>query len=166
MGVSKWGYQLFRLSTGDKMEDIFEVKRIIDKEKSDEMGVCLGIRLKIDDHEITCPVLRSCNSYKDLEIEVQAIEDNLKRILSQAKDIFQGVPLQRVPDLEPDMEPEKIWATLSETADEDPFINSFNSLDEAKRKEVAEYVLTRCNIFSGKASVFSYRYNNDSGLLE
>ena len=148
------------------MEDVFEVKRVIDQKKGDQIEVLLGIRLKIADHEITCPVSGTCDSYNALEIAVQAIEDNLKKVLSQAKDIFQGAPLQRVPDLEPDMEPEKIWATLSETDDEDLFINSFNSLDEAKRKEVAEHVLTRCNIFSGKASVFSSRYNSDSGLLE
>ena len=148
------------------MEDIFEVKRIIDQGNVDEIEVLIGIRLKIADHEITCPVSGTCDSYEALEIAVQAIEDNLKRVLSQAKDIFQGAPLQRAPNLESDMEPEKIWATLSEMADEDLFINSFNSLDEDKRKEVAEHVLTRCNIFSGKASVFSSRYNSDSGLLE
>ena len=148
------------------MEDIFEVKRIIDQENVDEIGVLLGIRLKIADHEITYPVSGTCDSYEALEIAVQAIEDNLKRLLSQAKDIFQGAPLQRGPDLEPDMAPEKIWATLSAMADEDLFINSFNNLGEAKRKEVAEHVLTRCNVFSGKASVFSSRYNSDSGLLE
>jgi hypothetical protein len=65
-----------------------------------------------------------------------------------------------------DMGPEEIWEILSNITDEDLFIGSFNRLEETKRNEVAEYVLTQCNIFSGKASVFSSRYNNEKGLME
>ena len=64
------------------------------------------------------------------------------------------------------MTEEEIWKVLTDIGDEKLFIDAFNSMDEATRKRVADHVLTRCNIFSGKGSVFSSRYNNDSGLLE
>jgi hypothetical protein len=35
-----------------------------------------------------------------------------------------------------------------------------------KRIEVADYVLSHCNVFSGQASVFSMRYNSEEGLLD
>ena len=61
---------------------------------------------------------------------------------------------------------EKAWSILSQIKEEDHFIRSFNGLDENKRREVADYVLTHCNVFSGKGSAFSARYSNVSGLLE
>ena len=64
------------------------------------------------------------------------------------------------------MAPEEIWSILSGVSDEDLFIKGFNNLDEGKRRDVAEYVLTQCNIFSGKASIFSSRYNNETGLMD
>ena len=64
------------------------------------------------------------------------------------------------------MSPEEIWLILSELSQEDLFAESFNSLEEGTRKAVAEHVLTQCNVFSGMPSVFSSRYNSETGLLE
>jgi len=69
-------------------------------------------------------------------------------------------------EVTPEMSPEQIWSILSQINEEGLFIKGFNSLDDTKRRELAEYVLTRCNIFSGKGSIFSERYNSESGLLE
>ena len=66
----------------------------------------------------------------------------------------------------PEMSSEQIWSILSQIDGEDLFIKGFNSLDDSMRRELAEYVLTRCNIFSGKGSIFSERYNSESGFLE
>ena len=95
----------------------------------------------------------------------QAIKEGLDSLLAKAKGLFRESPAEEGLDLRSDMEPEEIWSILSVVSDEDLFINSFNNLDEAKRREVAEHILTRCNIFSGKASVFSSRYNNETGFM-
>jgi hypothetical protein len=63
------------------------------------------------------------------------------------------------------MSPDEIWQVLSETADEDRFIDLFNQLEREKRKEVAEYVLTQCNVFTGRGAVFSARYDSETALL-
>ncbi len=148
------------------MEEIFEMMKVSEKEKGDEIGIQLGITLKIADRKMTCPVTKACNSYESLEIEVRAIKDNLENIMIKAKDIFRKSSIQESLDFGSDMGPEQIWSTLSGMVDESLFIKNFNSLDDAKRREVAEHVLTRCNIFSGKASIFSSRYNSESGFLE
>ena len=57
-------------------------------------------------------------------------------------------------------------AVLSAVSEEAAFVQGFNDLEERTRKAVAEYVLTRCNIFAGKASLFSSRYDSASGLIE
>jgi len=94
------------------------------------------------------------------------VKNSLERVINKAKEVFNGSSLLETLELNADMSPEKIWSILSSVDDEDLFVNNFNSLDEAKRNEVAEYVLTQCNIFSGKAAVFSSRYSNDSGFMK
>mgnify|MGYP001071422400 CR=1 FL=1 len=64
------------------------------------------------------------------------------------------------------MEPDKVWAILKEMDGEEAFVEAFNQLDQERRGSVAEHVLTKCNIFSGRAAVFSSRYNSATGLLE
>ena len=79
---------------------------------------------------------------------------------------FKALTAKEETEFTPEMSPEQIWSILSQIDEEDLFIKGFNSLDDTKRRELAEYVLTRCNIFSGKGSIFSERYNSESGLLE
>lgn len=148
------------------MKDIFEMMTVTDKEKQDETKIRLGICLKIGDTETICPISGICDSYDAFEVEVEAVKNNLERVINKAKEIFSGSSLQKTLELKADMAPEKIWSILSSVDDEDLFVNSFNALDEVKRKEVAEYVLTQCNIFSGKALVFSERYKSELGFME
>ena len=80
--------------------------------------------------------------------------------------ILDGSSTEIVLDLQPGMEPKEVWEILSSIDDGEAFADYFNNLPEVKRREVADYALTRCNIFSGKGAVFSSRYNNESALLE
>ena len=148
------------------MADIFELITVTDKDEADRTGIRLGITIKIAGLETICPITRTCNSYEALEKEVTMIKENLESMLHTTKGIFGTSTTGDMLELRPDMEPQEIWKILSKVTDEDLFIGSYNRLDEVKRKEVAEYVLTQCNIFSGKASVFSARYNNETGLME
>jgi hypothetical protein len=148
------------------MESIFEMVTETGKGEDGETTVSVGIRLKVGGHETTCPISRACDSYETLEIEVQVIKNSLDSLLTSAKRVLGEPEAEEGLDLSSDMESEEIWSILSAVSDEDLFIKSFNNLDENKRKEVAEYVLTQCNIFSGKASVFSSRYNNETGLMD
>jgi len=148
------------------MESIFEMITETGKEEKGKISVSVGIRLKMGGYETTCPVSRGCDSYETLEIEVRTIKNGLDNLLAQAKEVFGQTTTEKGLNLRSDMEPEEIWSILSAVSEEDLFIRTFNNLDEAKRREVAEHVLTQCNIFSGKASVFSSRYDNETGLME
>ena len=148
------------------MARLFEIIRMTDKGGSNETEIRLGIRFKIAGHETICSVSRNCNSFESLEMEIEAIKDNLDNIAGLSREIFFGPASQGKIDFAVELTPERIWGILSNTTDEDLFMHSFNDLDDAKRKDVAEYVLTRCSIFSGMASFFSARYNNKSRLLE
>ena len=147
------------------METVFELITMASNEKAEEKECRLGIRVNVAGYETVCPVTRPCNSYKDFFLEVQNIRKSLDLIMSHAKETFEKPSPEDLFGITSDMRPEEVWAILSKIAD-DVFISTFNSMEEAKRREVAEHVLTKCNIFSGKASVFSSRYADDMALME
>ena len=124
------------------------------------------IPLKAGGHDVMCPVSKPCASYGDLEIEVQAIKDELDALLRGAKESFEVSATEDALGLRPDMSPKEIWSVLSELSQEDLFVESYNNLEEGTRRAVAEHVLTQCNVFSGMPSVFSSRYNSETGFLE
>ena len=148
------------------MTDIFKIIEIQGRKEENKKGICIGIDVRIANSEVSCPVSGVCYSDRDLAVEVERIQENLNRIAETGKGLF-GVDL---PDkglrITPEMAPEEIWSILSEITEEDLFVESFNGLDPTRRSEVAEHVLSNCNIFSGKAAVFSARYDNKPGLME
>jgi hypothetical protein len=145
---------------------MFELIIQSSKEKKEGTEVSLGLRLQVAGHEILCPVT---GSYKNIEaflIEVQTILNNLEEIMNQSREVFKRTGEQDRLGLKPDMSPPEIWNILSGIEDENEFAHSFNGLDETKRREVAEHVLTRCNIFAGKAAIFSSRFNEATALMD
>lgn len=120
------------------MEIIFEMMTETGKGEDEKTTVSVGIRVKVGGHETTCPISRACHSYEALEIEVQSIKNSFDSLLAEAKRVLGEPEAQEGPDLRSDMEPEEIWSILSVVSEEDLFIKSFNSLDEGKRREVAE----------------------------
>lgn len=135
------------------------------KEKQNQPKVSLGLRLKVSGIETVCPVTKPVDDLKAFEAEVEAIFERLGGIKTRAEELFERSSTQGRLGLHADMTPAEIWAVLSRIKDEAEFSHSFNSLDEAKRREVAEHVLTKCNIFSGKAAVFSSRYEETTAMM-
>jgi hypothetical protein len=151
---------------GENMKGIFEMITGSGGGVGEKAIVSIGIPLKAGGHDVMCPVSKTCTSYGALKIEVQAIKDELDVLLERAKKSFEVSATEDALVLTPDMSPEEIWSVLSGLSKEDLFVQSFNSLDEEKRRAVAEHVLTQCNVFSGMPAVFSSRYNTETGLLE
>ena len=148
------------------MTNIFKIIEVPEGDGAGKKGAAVGIEVKIGDQVSACPVSRICRSYDDWVTEVAAIQNELNETLEKAKAFFGGTPGGGQPDITPEMSAEEVWSILSEIEEESLFIKSFNTLDDARRREVAEHVFTRCNVFSGKPSLFSARYNNESGTIE
>ncbi len=148
------------------MQDIFKIIKVNNQRKENKKTISIGIDFQIAGREICCPVSENCHSYEDLAVEVGKIKKNLEYVLKEAKTHFKGPAPKGDSGFEPETSAEEIWATLSGIQDESIFVERFNSLDDTKRMEVAEYVLSKCNIFSGRGSVFSARYNNGTGYME
>jgi hypothetical protein len=151
---------------GDNMNNIFELITFTGKDEESRPRASIGISIKIGVNDTIHRISRVCDSLNALESEVRALNKGLEGVLESAKIIFKESSSLGVPEIRPEMRPEEIWEVLSSISDEKGFIEAFNSLDGGKRREVAEYILTRCNMFSGKGAVFSSRYDNESGLME
>ncbi len=147
------------------MKNLFEIIYARNGDKNEEPSVCIGIRIKIGARETICPLSGPAKSHEALEADIGSIKENLDMISKMARDLFNTSSPGTAVELNPDMGPEEIWKALSTIGDEEIFLKSFNGLEEGKRKEIADYVLTRCNIFSGKGAVFSSLYDSESGLL-
>ena len=148
------------------MKEIFDLIRSPESEGGEKLAFRLGLRLKIGDQETVCPLTRPFDSYEALENRVHFIKEDLGMVMEKARGLFKGnPPSEEGFYFDADAKPEEIWTLLSEIEDEDHFVDTFNRLEEARRKEVADHVFTHCNVFTGKASIFSSRYDNDSGLM-
>lgn len=148
------------------MVELFEIMTTDALEDGQDKEIRLGIRLRLSGYETLCPITPSCRSLDVFDAEVRTLREELDRILGQGEAFFHASRVQEELDIRSDMGAEELWSILSATEDDDLFVEGFNSLEESKRREVAEYVLTKCNIFSGKAAVFSSRYNDGAALLE
>ena len=133
--------------------------------KKGEKGIYIGVDVRIGDKETPYPVSKLCHSHEELTREGSLIQDDLELIIDKAKVFFGGTSGDIGLQLGPDMSAEDIWSVLSKIEDEDLLVEYFNGLDDTARGAVAEHVLTRCNIFSGMAAVFSARYDNETGCL-
>ncbi|MFO7601999.1 MAG: hypothetical protein R6X27_19645 [Candidatus Desulfacyla sp.] len=146
------------------MEDLFELMTLTEAGKG-KVSVRLGIRLKVAGQETVCPVIRSCEAYETFEQESQALIDRLEQMKQKARTLFKAPSSAAGLEIGPDMPAKEIWSVLSTMADETRWVAAFNELSVSQRQAVAEHVLTQCNIFSGKAAVFSRRYDSETGLM-
>jgi hypothetical protein len=133
--------------------------------EKNKQNVTLGLRLKVAGHETVCPVTRPCENFRTFEMELEPILGQLEGIRKRARELFERSSAQGKLGLRSDMTPPEIWTILGGIKDDEEFSRSFNSLEEAKRREVAEHILTKCNIFSGKAAVFSSRYDETTAMM-
>lgn len=123
----------------------------------------LGIHLKIGSREDIFPITDEL-SLDDLEREIKSIGDELNALLEKAQKT--GSDSTGTFSIDENASPEEIWTLLSAVSNNDMFKDSFNQLEEEKRRELAAYILENCNMFTGKGAYFSAYYVQETGLIE
>jgi hypothetical protein len=111
-------------------------------------------------------LIQGCDSYETLEGEISRLKGELDSLLEEAKGQFGPGPGQEHVELNEELGAAELWEILSAVTDTEVLVRQFNSLSREKRQEIADYVFTQCNVFTGVASVFSQRYNNEEAKLE
>jgi hypothetical protein len=101
-------------------------------------------------------LVEKCSSYEILQKEVSRIKKELDVLLEKSRRLFEvEIGEEKGPDVDEDMSAKEIWDILSMIKDSEVLLVKFNSMSRQKRLEVADYVLSNCNVFSGPASIFS-----------
>jgi hypothetical protein len=145
-----------------------EVEKGVD-EKNSKVGVSLNVEVADGEGSTlsgSVLLIEKCSSYEMLQKEVSRIKEDLDALLYKSKQLFKTEIGEEGPDVDEDMSAEEIWNLLSIIKDPEVLLVKFNSMSREKRLEVADYVLSHCNVFSGPASIFSMRYNSEEGVIE
>jgi len=145
-----------------------ETEKTVD-EKTSKVGVSLNVEVADGEGStLTGPVVlvEKCSSYEILEKEISRIKEELDALLYKSKQLFETKIGEEGPGVDEDMSAKEIWNLLSIIKDPEVLLVKFNGLSRQKRFEVADYVLSHCNVFSGPASIFSMRYNSEEGVIE
>jgi len=138
---------------------------LISTTQNGKLSVQLGIRIKIAGLETLCPVSRPCDGQDAFKKDAQRLTHDIQQMQQQAQALFGSGASSPGIDIRPDMPASEIWDILSTISDDGKLSAAFNDMDESQRRTVAEHALTQCNIFSGKAAVFSKRYDSETGLM-
>jgi len=145
-----------------------EIEKAVDEDNS-KVGVSLNVEVADSDGSTlsgSVVLIEKCNSYEVLQKEISRIKEELDALLYQSKQLFETEIGEEGPDVDEDMSAKEIWNCLSIIKNPDVLLVKFNSMSRQKRLEVADYVLSHCNVFSGPASIFSMRYNSEDGVIE
>jgi len=145
-----------------------EMEKTVD-EKNSKVGVSLNVEVTDGEGSTlsgSVLLVEKCSSYEILQKEVSQIKQELDALLYKSKQLFETEIGEEGPDVDEDMSAEEIWNLLSIIKDPEVLLVKFNSMSREKRLEVADYVLSHCNVFSGPASIFSMRYNSEKGVIE
>ena len=146
-----------------------EIEKGVD-EKNSKVGVSLN--LEVADGEVSTLsgsvlLVEKCSSYEMLQKEISRIKEELDVLLGKSKRLFEvEIGEEKPQGVNEDMSVKEIWDFLSIIKDPEVLLVKFNSMSRQKRFEVADYVLSNCNVFSGPASIFSMRYNSEEGVIE
>jgi len=146
-----------------------EIEKGVD-EKNSKVGVSLN--LEVSDGEVSTLsgsvlLVEKCSSYEILQKEVSRIKEELDVLLEKSRRLFEvEIGEEKSQSVNEDMSVKEIWDFLSMIKDPEVLLVKFNNMSRQKRLEVADYVLSNCNVFSGPASIFSMRYNSEEGVLE
>ena len=143
-----------------------------EKTTGDQHQVSVTAAIDIADNEgsrIAGHVLltEKCFSYKEFEEQILQIKEQLDNILDKSRQIFEpGVRNDYNLEFNENLTDEELWNIMSQISDVGILLEKFNGMSYEKRVEVADYILSHANIFSGAGSVFSERYNSEKGILE
>ena len=146
-----------------------EIEKAVD-EKNSKVGVSLNVEAvegEVSTLSGSVLLVEKCSSYEMLQKEISRIKEELDVLLGKSKRLFEvEIGEEKPQGVNEDMSVKEIWDFLSIIKDPEVLLVKFNSMSRQKRFEVADYVLSHCNVFSGPASIFSMRYNNEEGVIE
>ncbi|HDL90320.1 MAG TPA: hypothetical protein ENG14_05395 [Thermodesulforhabdus norvegica] len=122
---------------------------------SSEKGVTLNLHGK---EGTIVELISSVESLDDFEKELTALRSELDKMLNKAKSLFEAMSSGKP------LDPQEIWNIMKQMSLPD-MRDYFNSLDESVRREVANFIFSTVNMFSGAGPMFATFYDPETALL-
>ncbi len=110
------------------------------------------------------PLTEPCASSELLEAQLEELHETLKELLLEARAKF-AAQVHREPAALVPERPEELWELLESKPDLEEMMGIFNSLEEHRRRQLADYILAHVNVFKGAGALFAQHYDEDRGLL-
>lgn len=126
-------------------------------------GSCL-LRLGLRDskNQQTSELISSCRSLDEFQQEISRIKVELDEMQKQAREKLHALTEAQG---QKGFDPENIWRKMESLPSEEEMFDYFNSFSVSDRHRIAEYILSRVNMFKGRGPVFSENYDAASHLL-
>ncbi len=123
-------------------------------ERNEESRIALF--LEIDDGQ-KIRVSKFVKEIEDLKDELEAIKKEIDEAFEKYKNKLQS-------QKEEQHKPEDIWKKMSKM-NPDEMRDFFNSLSEETRRQVADFVFSHVNMFSGPGPIFAKSYDPTTTLM-
>ncbi len=117
----------------------------------------VALFLKIDDGS-KIRVSEFVKETEDLRRELEAIKKGIDKALKEYENKLLSQKEKK------QLKPEDIWKKMSEM-NPDEMRDFFNSLPEETRRQVADFVFSHVNMFSGPGPIFAESYDPSTALM-
>ncbi len=120
-----------------------------------------ALRLRVKDARsgATVDLSPPCSSSEQFAEEVSRIKAELDGLVEDVRNRFAATA-------EKDLDPRDVWRKMEALGSEGEMFEYFNAFHESARAKIAEYVLTKVNMFKGRGPIFSEHYDSSSHLLD
>lgn len=133
-------------------------------ESEEAYTIRLGVAASVPGE--TMRVLTVCSTLKALQGEVAGLKKELDQALAEAETQVKALAQPQEGRTEERLSPEAIWKHMASLPSDEDMFGYFNALDDDSRQQVAEFVLTKVNMFRGRGPAFAESYNVVSHQLE
>lgn len=127
-------------------------------------GKSIKISIVVEQEGRRFPMTGAHTDPQDLEEEVKYLEKTLRELLYEARAIharaMRESPAEPLPDTL-----EGLWSLMQKAEGLEAMKKIFNTLQEAKRRELADYILSHANVFKGAGALFAQHYEEEMAEL-
>jgi hypothetical protein len=129
-------------------------------------GYTIDLGLARDPNGNRIDQVASCTSLASFKGELTALKAELDQLMVEAeksvKDLEAGLDQQATVDVSA----AEVWKQMEAAATEEEMASYFNSFDERRRRDIAEFVFAHASMFKGHGPAFAERYNAVTHALD
>jgi hypothetical protein len=141
------------------------VRMVVDHQKSPSQGLRIGLVVSSPEGGDLLWLTEPCEAPEVLEAQVEELQRGLKELLWEARAVFaKAARGEESPQVLPER-PEELWALMECMGSLEHMRRIFNGLDEARRRELADFILGHVNVFKGAGALFAQHYEEEGGVL-